>query len=383
MITNTGKNILAKYLIGQASSYASFIAIGVGARPLAPGDSFPDFSEQEELEFEALRMPIISRGFVYNEQGEPSIVFVAEIPGDQRYAITEVGIYPGRANPSAGGLDSRSLYTFAEAENWEYHTQASAVAIGTFVEPLNREEVSGKISDDLPVVFRTNSNNAIFSSPIRLDRFERPRFLDRALLIRGDMSFLVNNNGDLEVFESEGSYFGSHIHLNGVSVDLDSNSSDDELRLAFSVVSKDELPTPAVDSVKILIEFANADVDQPTSFARFQIDLNQSDPEIDFETDRYFVIKKKLGDLVRSANFTWNSVNSVRIYSTVLESGESSPSENFYVSLDGLRFENTTIKNPLYGLSGYSVIKSANSRPIIKESNTSNSVEFRFELDVN
>ncbi len=34
MITNTGKSIMAKYLVGQAPAYASHIAIGCGAKPL-------------------------------------------------------------------------------------------------------------------------------------------------------------------------------------------------------------------------------------------------------------------------------------------------------------------------------------------------------------
>ena len=384
MITNIGKNILAKYLIGQAASYASFIAIGVGARPLAVGEPFPDFSEKENLEFEVLRMPITSRGFVYNDQGEPSLVFLAEIPSDQRYSITEIGLYPGRANPSAGVLDSKMLYTFAESENWEYHTQNASVGIETFVAPLNRDESSGKISDDLPPVFRTNSNNTLFSSPIRLNVFERPRFLDRTLMVRGDLSFLVVDNGKVKVLQSEESYFGSHIHFNGVSLDLDSNSSDDELRLAFSVLSKDDAESASItiQSVRLLIEFSNADVETPTSFARFEVELNQSDPDVNFATNRYFIVKKKLGELVKSPNFIWSSVNSARIYATVIQAGQSNPSENFYVSLDGLKFENTTIKNPLYGLTGYSVIKTLDGRPIIKETNTSNSVEFRFRLDV-
>lgn len=389
MITDIGKNILGKYLIGQAPAYASFIAIGVGPRPLAVGESFPDFSGQEQLEFEALRMPITSRGFVYDDQGQPSIVFLAEIPGDQRYGISEVGIYPGRANPSAGGLDGKMLFTFSESENWEYHTETASSAIPTKVGPLN-ENLSGSIinptdtNDNDITVFRTNTNNIVFSAPLRLGVFERPRFLDRALLLRGDTSSLVIENGRVKVSTAQGPYPGSHIHFNGTSIDLDSSSTEDELRLAFSVMSKEDtdIATVALQSVRLLIEFANADVDQPTSFARFEIELNQSDANVNFTTNRYFVIKKKLGELIRSANFTWSSVDSIRIYATAIQANQSDPSENFYISLDGLRFENTTIKNPLYGLTGYSVLKTPTGRPIIKESNTSNSVEFRFGLDV-
>ena len=33
MITNTGKEIIAKYLIGTAPAFASYLAIGCGAKP--------------------------------------------------------------------------------------------------------------------------------------------------------------------------------------------------------------------------------------------------------------------------------------------------------------------------------------------------------------
>ena len=383
MITNTGKNILAKYLIGQAQSYASHIAIGVGTRPLAVGEPFPDFSDQEQLEFEVLRVPISSRGFVYDENGNPNIVFLAELPGIQRYAITEVGVYPGRTNPSAGNLDSRVVYAFSEAENWEYHTENASVGIPTIIAPLNLDQPSGSIA--VPdAVFRTNSNNTLFSSPIRVNLFERPRFLDTTMMIRGDMSFLTPNasSGELEINPAATSYAGSHIHYNEISINLDSNSSEDELRLALSVLSKEDTQNMNVQSVRVLIEFVNADVPSPTNFAKFEVQLNQSDPDVNFEANRYFVIKKKLSELTVSPNFSWKGVNSARIYATVLEIGQAEPSDNFYVSLDALRFENVTIKNPLYGLTGYSVIKTLDGRPLIKESDTSSSLEFRFALGV-
>jgi len=381
LITNVGKNILAKYLIGQATAYASFLAIGIGTRPLATGETFPDFSEQEQLEFEVLRMPITSRGFVYDENGKPNVVFLAEIPGEQRYAITEIGIFPGRSNPSATNVDSRIVYTFSESENWEYHTQSSSVGLETIVRPLNLDQPSGRIAIT-DQVFRTNSNNTLFSGPIRLNAFERPRVLDRTLMIRGDMSFLTVTNGELSIFESAGSYFGSHIHYNGISLDLDQSSPEDELRLAFSLMIKDDVQNISAESVRLVLEFANADVDVPTTFARFEVILNQSDPDVDFDANRYFVIKKKISELIKSPNFTWSAVNSARIYVTVLEENSATPSENFYIALDAFRFENLTSKNPLYGLTGYSVVKTLDGKPIVKESNTSNSVEFRFGLDI-
>jgi hypothetical protein len=383
LITNTGKNILAKYLIGQTQSYASYLAVGVGQRPLAVGQSFPSFATKEQLEFEVLRTPITSRGFVYDENGNPNVVFIAELPSEQRYSITEIGIYPGRSNPAAGALDSRMVYSFGESENWEYHTESATLRVEKIVSPLNLDQPSGQIAVE-DVVFRTNSNNTIFSAPIRVNLFERPRFLDTTMMLRGDLSFLTpnTNTGSLEVNPLAPSYAGSHIHFNGVSLDFDSNSTEDELRLAFSVLSKEDVQAEDVQSVRLLVEFVNADVPQPTNFAKFEVVLNESDSEVNFLNNRYFVVKKKFSELARSSNFTWGGINSVRVYATVLEIGSSLPSENFYISLDGLRFENTTIKSPLYGLTGYSVIKTLDGRPIIKESNASTSIEFRFGLGV-
>ena len=79
MITNTGKSILGKYLLGQAPAYASFIAIGCGAKPLDTTDALGDYSNKKNLDFEMLRVPISSRGFV-NEGGLDKIVFTAELP---------------------------------------------------------------------------------------------------------------------------------------------------------------------------------------------------------------------------------------------------------------------------------------------------------------
>jgi hypothetical protein len=59
-----------------------------------------------------------------------------------------------------------------------------------------------------------------------------------------------------------------------------------------------------------------------------------------------------------------------------------SPSDDYYIALDALRLENITSSNPVYGLSGYSVIKNTGSQPILKSPNTTNHIEFRFGMDV-
>ena len=93
MITNTGKNIIAKYLLGHTSSYASHIAIGCGATPLGqfddPLSSADLYESKDNLDFEMFRVPITSRGYV-KEDDLTYVVFTAELPTTERYGITEV-----------------------------------------------------------------------------------------------------------------------------------------------------------------------------------------------------------------------------------------------------------------------------------------------------
>lgn len=381
MITNTGKNILAKYLVGQAPAYASFLALGVGQRPLDDDEIFDDYSDQKFLDFEVLRVPISSRGYVYNQDGSANIVFVGELPSDQRYEFTEVGVFSGKANPAAGSLDSRMLYTFSESERWEFHDDIRAVGLETKLAPLYGEGESTASVINVPeIAFRTNSNNAIFEGPGRLARYERPRFLDRTLVIRGDMSELEYRNGRLLPKETDMSgYYSSHIHLTGVNLNLNRNSPRDELRLAFSILNKAAVQAEQIESVKILVEFASTDVVDPDNFARIEIDLGNED--VIFANNRYIIEKIRLEDLIKSNGFTWNTVNVIKIFVSVFEVG-GGPSDNFYVCLDGLRVENVTSESPLYGLTGYTVVRSEGAKPIIKEPNSSNLLEFRFNLDV-
>ena len=47
-----------------------------------------------------------------------------------------------------------------------------------------------------------------------------------------------------------------------------------------------------------------------------------------------------------------------------------------------MRLENTSTQNPLYGLTGYAVVKNFEGETILKSPNTNNYIEFRFSLGV-
>jgi hypothetical protein len=382
MITNIGKNLLAKYLVGQTESYASHIAVGCGPTPVASDGVFGDYSGKSSLDFEMFRVPIISRGFV-SEDGLSKVVLTAELPTEERYEITEVGIFSAASNPVAGSFDSRNIYSFAETDNWLYQPFGSAaIDIPVRYEPLDGESENGIINQTVNV-FATNADNRIFTQSDRIARNERCRFLNNIIAIVGnDSTLTTNQQGKIQV--GTGS---KYIRLNQTTVDFTKNSPLDELRLAFSIVNKVANSNTVPDNVKILLEFSHIGQDSSQEYSRFEVDIDDESYSAgtaltskDFSTNRYIVESKALKDLNKTDNFDWREVSVVKIYACVTEAGV--PSDMFYVCLDGLRLENITSTNSLYGLTGYSVIKSIGSKPIVKSANTTNYIEFRFALDV-
>lgn len=458
MITIKGKQIIAKYLIGQTQAYASYIAIGCGGKVRKLLDAFIDqlhinngvanvktlsehdfsygdivkisgtgttldglsfvvqevissieagktviknftffttlanqviqsgycaidFSDKSNLDFEMFRVPISSRGFV-NEDGVSKIVFTAELPTEERYEMTEIGIYSAGANTDAGLYDSRVLYSFNQNENWEYHTLTLATKIPVKNAPLDANGTVNIINID-DKVFYTTSDNSIFAYDGRVRRNERGRFLNDTIMISGDSSkLIVNQDGSLELDET---YNSSHIHLNGVSPDFNRQSPIDEIRLAFSIVNKngnDGAPNPS--RVLILGQFASDDALYPNQKAEFCVDISHTDePNAlnNFSTNRYFVVTKQLQELIKTPGFSWGSVDISKIFVSILDA-DGNPTSDYYVALDGVRIENIGSVNPLYGLVGYSRIVDTNSSPIIKLPNTTNYVEFRSNVGV-
>ena len=374
-------------MLGQAPAYASFLAVGCGPTPLETGDVADNFATKENLDFEMFRVPISSRGFV-NEGGINKIVLTAELPAEERYEISEVGLYSAGANPSAGAYDSKTVFAFTTGENWQYQTGASATAIDIVTAPLDDPNDDNVIAV-ADTVFQTNADNSIFYKASRANRYERCRFLNNIILIRGDEADLTISTESDDTFDHFVIENGSnHIRLTGANVDFTRNSPIDELRLAFSIVSKTGNSSAIPEIVRILVEFSSTD---GSEFARFEAEVahgssgNLENAIADFQTNRYFVVSKQLQDLYTTSGFTWDLVTIVKIYACVItdESGEFDvPSNNYYIALDAMRLENIATTNPLYGLTGYSVIKNDNAETIIKSPNTSNYVEFRFSVGV-
>lgn len=518
MITNVGKDILAKYLLGTAPAYASYVALGCGAKPVPPDNTLdlvssdgvlftldptseantdrvwigakinlissgtgtlssldtivtgiidaknfvvnlppsedlddatlrvlPDASMQA-MDFEMFRVPISSRGYV-NDNGTNKIVLSAQLPSEQKYEISEIGIYSAGSNSAAGSYDSRVLLSFSQDEAWEYHNQSSAIDLPRKLSALDSE--GDDIIDESDPVFETNSDNSTFQTLNRQERFEYGRFLNNVIMMRGDsanLSFeatITDASGDGSVVEfttnathnlvpgdeitvagvspasfnqtynvasvtgaktftvadtntdayTSGGNFATnniyvnpgsnHIHLFGPGVDLSKNGSQDKIKLAFALINKNGSFAGSPDSVRILVEFASNDIPGEGEFARLEANIvNGGNPgEYNLSDNRYVVVEEEYDNLTLSQNFSWDVVNVAKIYVSVIDSGQ--PSDEYYVALDGMRIDNTSALNPLYGLTGYSVVRDPDVSTIAKLPNTNNYVEFRFSLDVN
>lgn len=393
MITNTGKNILSKYLVGQAPAYASYIAVGCGGTPevydsLDPlnnvfsSEQITEFASKESLDFEMFRVPIISRGYV-DEDGTPSIVFTAEMPTEDRYEITEVGVFSAGSNPSAGSADSRTIASFTADERWEEHTGTASGSLRVFYTPLDPDEdnVIKPIIYTSPTeyleynMFMTNADNRTFTDSTRSNRYERCRFLNNIVAVRGNTASISESGGHLVVDS------GSHLHQNNVSLRFDQNAPTDKIKLAFSIANKYGDTSTYPTNAKVIVEFASSD--EPTAeYARMEVNLTDG-IDHDFQNNRYVVVTQELQDLYRSSGFSWSIVNTMKVYVDITPSVvDSQDPEPFYVLLDALRLENVTDVNPLYGMTGYTRLRTPGAETVIKRANTSSFVEFRFALEV-
>lgn len=384
MITNTGKSIISKYLVGQAPTYASYIAVGCGAKPLNNTANISAIADSQNLrakkflDFEMFRVPVVSSGIV-TESGNTQIVLTGELPTNDRYEITEIGLYTSGSNPIIAESDSRTIYTFGVSENWEYHTNVSSNTVSySNVTPFANVNI---VNPGHPVSFRLNATDTIFENEDRISRNERPRFLDNTVIVRGSMSDISIDGVTGEFLPNSGS---SHIHLAGKSVALDTNTSEDKLLLAFSIIQK-ETSMPDATDLKIMIEFTYSETANIVSdYAKMQVHLESADLA---DSYKYYVVSQKLGDLFKTDKFSWSKAIVGKVFVDITP-GSGQAAEDYYVAIDALRFENISALdlNPLYGMTAYSPIKNENPEvagygvPITKESNSVNLVEFRFGL---
>jgi hypothetical protein len=313
LITNDGKNILAKYLINQAPTYASHIAVGCGAEPLLFSNDLDDYSNKKTLDFEMFRVPIVSRGYV-EEEGVSKIVFTGELPSEERYEITEIGIFSAGSNVNAGASDSKILFSFSSAENWEFHDTLNDTAeqLDNVLVPLNSTDSNFIDSEYDSTAFFANSTNGVFDTEVRLSIQERPRLLDSSIFISGS-TCQIEESGDNDLQLLAGS-LSKHVHYTNINVDeLAQNSSSDIIKTAFSIIGKEaSIDDDGPDEIKVIVEFLSSE-EAGATLARIPIVYEK----IDFFSNRYLVNETTLGQMKGKQNgFTWQGVNVARIYAS-------------------------------------------------------------------
>ena len=385
MITTNGKNIVAKYLLNQAPEFASHIAIGVGGQVYPTSSSATFSASVQSLEFEVGRVPILSKGLL-KEDGQEKIVFKAELPIEQRYKITELGLYPAATNAVAGSFDSRIIATFGNSEPWAYSNNLDNSGTVLYIGPvpISNSPVGSIKMDEWDDFIFINSNSSIFEYSDRLNRGEPPRYLNRSLSVSGSTSVVSGASASSSLINtsSSASYY---IENNSISLNLGKNLPTDQIKLAFSVVSlaRTGVNSQAPDNVKIRLEFLN-NSGASTSKAFVNIALQDIDivnPEKSLDSSRYQVITKNLSDFETTQNFSWSSVNGVRIY-TCIHDDSNVPTGEHFVFYDGLRFENVSSYNPLYSLVAAEYIKTLDENPILKRENSTSYIEYRFGIGV-
>lgn len=520
MITNSGKEIIAKYLMGTAPAYASYIALGCGPKPrpnvntigsassvgslitvsstsgiwvgakinIVSGTGTLSTSEdtlitaiggtttftvspaptvalsgatisvqppstKNVLDFEMFRVPIASRGYI-NDEGVNKIILTAELPTEERYEISEVGIFSAGSNSVAGAYDSKTISAFADTENWQY-VDGATISGPSLIPNSPFSTITTSLIDGSNNItstsnaIQTNANNAAFLNVTREERYERCRYLNNVLMLRGNTSHISIDNNGAPIIQTNPKFF----QLAGQSVDFSRNSTSDLLKIAFAIVNVNGDASPIPDSARVVVEFANSDGSQ---YARLVADASNS--TYNFITNRYISIEKRLDELVYfSSNpvnpFSWNNVSVIKVYSSAIRTLSISYKEasttyvtlttsaahnlsagdtvvvagvdprcngtyvvydtptpttfryassgttlalnpvnpeveieaslsTFFIALDAVRLDNVATVNPLYGLTGYSIVQNVNAETIIKSPNTNNYVEFRFILDV-
>jgi hypothetical protein len=374
MITNSGKNIIAKYLLNQAPEFASHIAIGVGGNAVSPSSSVSFLPDAKSLNFEVFRVPVLSKGLI-KEDGVEKIIFKAELPTDQKFNITEIGLFPAESNFLAETYDSRIISTFDQSESWVSTSLGSTDEISYEGDiPLNFSSSgdieSGFLQDEKYAFI--NNDSEIFDFSQRRNRNEPPRYLNKSLLSIGNSS-VIDSSFDIT---SNAASAGYYIQNNSVNLNLGRNLPTDQIKLALSVINLDlEANNGAPDGgVRIRLEFINNTPGNPKAY------VNISIPFSELEAGRYQIVTKTLSDFVATSSaFSWSNVNAIRIYSCAVDTTEP---EKYYILFDGIKFENISTPNPLYSLVAAEYLRTTDEYPVLKKENSTSYIEYRFGLGV-
>lgn len=300
---------------------------------------------------------------VYTKQ----ISLTAEISDIAKYDITELGLYSLGSNQYTTNSDSRTLLNFSRGENWEY-------VDGTSGTTSEIPYVTSMIDNFAATPFFASSNDSWWTSDAvdsyRKYRQEKPRMLEDALIVRGDMS---NYDG---VSANNFTTTSNYIVFQNPGIDLSRSAATDEISIAFSIANAQQAISVVPDSYYIMLEFGYGN---GTDTARFTFaDSNPGSTIIG--GNRYMVLTQKMSSMVATAGFNWQNVTSLKIYSSIEVSG--TPTNQFAIVLDALRFDNVSTQNPLYALTAYTIVNTSSGQVLSKKANSNDLINFRLDFAI-
>lgn len=427
MITTRGKGLIARALANQIPSAFSYIALGVGAQPQVPvtvveqltsewaadttvydsgvwlldtdtglaklADGVEDWADLDYqstgvlyedssiknktvMDFEALRIPVSGASVLF-EGGQTKVVLTGQLPSAQRYEFSEIGVFSAEANSLLNTEPPRMIYTFSDVEGWEYHTGSTI----TDVAYTSNISTNNFDMDETPAdAFFVSADNPVFFAANRQN--QRMRIYQDALLVHGDMS-TVDDALDTWALS------GDHVHITGNLVDLTRARSDDEVKIAFSVMNKNYsyITTEGVaNEVRIAIRFMSSE--ESSAHATAQIRLTdgatedfQYPAETDLVNNGYYVKSFRKKDLVYTESFSWENVTVCQVWVEV-EPGTAQTSADYMVAVDAIRFDSNNDNNPAYGLTAYSQIRNAAGSTEVKVAQSESQIEYKVYLEV-
>jgi hypothetical protein len=282
------------------------------------------------------------------------ISLTSEMSDITKYNISELGLYSLGSNQYSASGNSRMLLGFSDTEGWEYYT-------GTTFSTVPTNSVSIPIST--PYICST-SDSYWNGSSVNL-RQEFPRIFSQSLIVPGALSN----------YSSGTTFTSNYIRLRNPGVDLSKSSGLDEIRLAYSIMNAVTTPTALPTALYIMFEFVCSD-----GITTSKILFSDTGTTVIYP-NRYNVLTKKMSDFVSSSGFDWAKVTSVNVYCS-LEPASGTPTNDYAVVIDGLRFENTGTENPLYALTAYTIVNNTTASPIDKVANSNDLINFRMDLAV-
>lgn len=298
------------------------------------------------------------------------IIFKAQLPPDQQYRMTEVAVYPAANNQLALGYDSRSIVGFLPTEGWYYHNVTDN-AIEFITAPLSASAANSPLYENLvggSAIF-VNSDNIIFDSSIRAARQEPPRYLNRSLIVRGDMTAFTS---DSMAIPATPKYVTT---TSALSLNFSKNSPNDYIKLAVSALGVSASASVAPTKMRIMLRFID-NVGGGVATMTHILTNTQ------FNVSRYQIISKQIKDFTITGSFNWSRIGAIEVYGQTVNGGGTW--DGSYIIFDGLRIDNENTPNPLYGMVCYSTLQNSynDGIPLDKVENSQGYIEYRLGVSI-